>query len=162
MSCELELRRWWAGRLARALRGDDGDAFIVAYDDLLADPAGYSDDQVEAIKDMARALYDSGQELAAEGAPALDGACAVAMAPSSPADKCSGAQHAGERALASSSVRADTSRPQPVSSRTIGVQAELWESPPSLQRDAVKIMLRERWLQGMGRPDVLPDDCSRY
>jgi hypothetical protein len=159
--------RAWAGRLACALREDDGDAFIAAYDSLLADPAAYSDDQVEAVKDMARALFDSGQYDSVDGTPALDGVGAATTAPSEPAapsppalqgtpgkraDGRSGAQHAGKHDSTSSSVRAanESRRPQPVSTRTIGVQAELWESPPSLERDAVMLMLRERWLQGMG------------
>lgn len=66
--------RRWAERLAAALRDDDGDAFIAAYDALLDDAAAYSDEQVEAIKDEARRIYDSDGLLEDTSMPYVAGA----------------------------------------------------------------------------------------
>lgn len=50
----------WARRLAAALVADDGDAFVAVYDALLDDEVGYSAEQVDAVKELARTLAESG------------------------------------------------------------------------------------------------------
>ncbi|KAG8467377.1 hypothetical protein KFE25_000693 [Diacronema lutheri] len=77
----------WAKRLAAALCADDGDAFIAAYDALLNDPARYGDEEIEAIKDRARTIYDAGGVLedASASEPATSQAHASACATRAPA-----------------------------------------------------------------------------
>mmetsp|Transcript_13405 Transcript_13405/g.39513 ORF Transcript_13405/g.39513 Transcript_13405/m.39513 type:complete len:213 (-) Transcript_13405:474-1112(-) len=58
----------WAQRLGLALRHDDADGFIAAYDSLLDDPEAFSDDEIDEIKERARLLSEGHEETVSQPA----------------------------------------------------------------------------------------------
>lgn len=155
MDGNSEACRRWAERLAMALRDDDGDTFISAYDDLLDDPAAYSDEQVEAIKEAARHMYDSrglmevGESTLTalgSGAPPLPAAEPSSSARSEPPAPTLATKHARH------SEPAASGRPSSLgtgerAARDVAVQTSAgleW-----CQYDEVETMLRQRWLDAL-------------